>query len=87
MAIRSFNKTYHNWPLHDAEHLMLVEVESHGSDLKELVGNARLYIHTWHGGEGPSYDMGDLHERDYQALLEEFKNHLDYEMECFQTSD
>jgi hypothetical protein len=71
-----FNRTYANWPLHDREHLNITEVETEGKDLEDFLANARIYIETWHGGEGPDYSIEDLHPKDYEALVMEFTEHL-----------
>jgi hypothetical protein len=74
--MKQFSRTYRNWVISDAEHLNIREVESEGSTLEELLENARIYVETWHGGEGPDYSAGDLPTRDYRMLEEEFKSFL-----------
>ena len=75
--MKQFNRTYRNWVISDSEHLNITEIESEGSTVEELLENAKVYIETWHGGEGPNWDVGDLPTRDYRALEEEFKAFLE----------
>ena len=51
------------------DHLSLYYVESDGDDLSDLLSNAMISLTTWHGNEGPEWNLGDLPEH-LQTLIE-----------------
>ncbi len=71
-----FSKEYENWPVDGNEHLNITGIDTHGKDLEDFLANAELYLTDWHGNEGPAWDLGDLPNKQYAAIVQDFVEYL-----------
>lgn len=65
-----------HWTLHGLDHLSVVYIETQGSDLDDMLCNALVSLEDWHGNPGPDWDLGDLPDQDYNAIVSLFVEHL-----------
>ncbi len=65
----NFSVAFTTWPLHNQEHLNLTLIESSGDSLDALLTNACITLEDWHGNEGPAWDLRDLAQTDYDAVV------------------
>jgi hypothetical protein len=72
----TFSKHFANWPLDGREHLNISHIETSGKDLDDFLANAQVSLETWHGGEGPDWDLGDLPDADYKQVEKLFAEFL-----------
>lgn len=72
----TFSRSFQYWTLSNHVHLSIVNIESKGRDLDELLTNAEMSLETWHGNEGPDWSIGDLSSQDYATVCQLFTEFL-----------